>query len=328
MANLIRRIQKRMQSTYRAFRSDCHFSFWFACLRLLDELGGRIGMKRLSAWAHGRKENWIQDYLKQSLSPVLAEYQHCADPGVPVPDSPIWVCWWTGEDTAPVLVRQCIASIRRHAGNHPVQLITKDNFRDFLEIPPAILEKVQAGQICLANFSDYLRFSLLAKYGGLWLDATIFCSKQLPEDLFRMPIFTCKSPERECGYISRYRWTSFCFGGYRNGPLFRFMRDALDASWTRSGRSIDYLLVDHLIALAYSEIPEIRALMESIPVNNLHRDDLQAAMNEALPAEAFDRVIQDDTVLYKLSWREAYSKINSHGQRTIYDRFIGASTEE
>ena len=322
MSNLSSRIRKRLKSTVTAFRSDCTFSPYFGFLRILDELGGRIGLKRISAWVHVRKDRWILDYLKRDLSAILAKYKDNTGCGIPGPDSPVWVCWWTGEESAPPLVKQCIASIRRNAGTHPVHLITQSNYAQYLDIPANVLEVMQSGQVCFANFSDYLRFSLLSRYGGLWLDATIYCAAALSEEIFEMPLFTCKSPERECGYISRYRWTSFCFGGSRNGPLFGFMSDALAAFWIKNGRSIDYLLVDYLIELAYSEIPVVRALLDAVPYNNLNRDDLQTAMNQALPAEALDNVIREDTVLYKLSWRETYAEKNTDGADTIYSRFI------
>lgn len=327
MANLGTRIWRRVKNTFCALQSDCSFSPYLGLLRVMDELGGRVRLKKISSWAHARKDQWILDYLKQDLSSVIEKYKNDDNCGAPVANAPIWVCWWTGENSAPPIVKHCIASIRRNAGSHPVRLITQDDFREYLEIPSEILVKVQSGQICFANFSDYLRFSLLAKYGGLWLDATIYCSAQLPEEIFRMPVFTCKSPERECGYISRYRWTSFCFGGYCGGLLFSFMRDSLALFWEKNGRSIDYLLVDYLIDLAYSEIPAIRVLMESIPINNPHRDDLQAAMNAALPAEAFNQIIQEDTFLYKLSWRETYAEITADGRETIFSGFARVGTE-
>lgn len=322
MRNFSSRIRKRLKSTYVAFRTDCVFSPYLGLLRILDELGGRVGLRRISSWAHVQKDQWILDYLKQDLSAILAKYKDNIGCGIPVQNSPIWVCWWTGEESAPPLVKRCIASIRRNAGTHPVHLITQSNYAQYLDIPANVLEAMQSGRVCFANFSDYLRFSLLSRYGGLWLDATIYCSAALPDEIFEMPLFTCKSPERECGYISRYRWTSFCFGGYCNGSLFGFMSDALATFWIKNGYSIDYLLVDYLIELAYSEIPVIRALLDAVPYNNLHRDDLQAAMNAALPAADFASILTPDTILYKLSWRETYSATTDEGKQSVYDYFL------
>ena len=321
MANLSVRIANRAKNTFKAFKTDCSFSVSYGLLRILDELGGRVGLKRISSWAHYKKDKWILKYLKKELEPILKKYHDLNESSTYFPSAPIWVCWWTGEETAPLLVKRCISSIRSNANGHPVKLITRDNYSEYLDIPSYILNKVSSGQMCLANFSDYLRFSLLKRYGGLWLDATIFCSGPLQDELFQMPLFTCKSPPKETTYISRYRWTAFCFGGYREGLLFRFMHDAFNLYWQKNEVSIDYLLVDYLIEIAYSEIPAIRMQLDSVPCNNLHRDDLQAAMNAALPASQFSSVLQSDTSLYKLSWREHYAEQTTDGSDSIYKYF-------
>ena len=323
MPDLGKRIAKRAKSTYAAFKTDCSFSAGYGLLRILDELGGRVGLKAVSAWAHQKKDRWILDYLKTGLAPVLEKYRGMEDgSSAHLPPAPIWVCWWTGEETAPALVRQCIASIRANANSHPVNMITQENYGEFLDIPEHILRKMESGQMCVANFTDYLRFSLLEKYGGLWLDATIFCSGSVCDEMFELPLFTCKSPPRETKYISQYRWTSFCFGGHCGELLFRFMHDAFELYWEKNNAAIDYLLVDYLIELAYSEVPAIKERLDKVPYNNLHRDDLQAAMNAALPASAFGEILQPDTTLYKLSWRESYLEQSADGTESVYSFFL------
>lgn len=111
-------------------------------LRMADELGGRVSLKGLSARDRDRKHQWILDYLKKDPAPVLEKYRNASEASVYCPDAPIWVCWWTGEETAPALVKRCVSSIRENAGTHPVHMITKENYGDYLDIPPHILEKV------------------------------------------------------------------------------------------------------------------------------------------------------------------------------------------
>lgn len=323
MADLYTRISKRINMTVTAFRSDCRISAKLALLRMCADLGGRLGLRSISVPASKKKEAFIQKHLEKALGSVLEHYVDDSDHGTFEPDGPIWVCWWTGEETAPALVKRCIRSIRENAGDRLVHMITRDNYKEYLDIPTYILNKVQNGSMCVANFSDYLRFSLLAKYGGQWLDATLFCSAPIPADYAHAPLFTCKGTMGDpSGYLSLFRWTSFCFGGYRGNVLFRYMSDAFDAYWREHDISIDYLLVDYLIDLGYRKLPAVRQLLDAVPDNNLHRDDLQAAMNAALPATDFDAVIQPDTTLYKLSWREAYAETTADGQESIFAYFI------
>ena len=63
-------------------------------------------------------------------------------------------------------------------------------------------------------------------------------------------------------------------------------------------------------------------MIDTIPENNLRRDDLQAAMHAALPASRIDQIIQPDTVLYKLSWREKYVAQTQDGKVSVYGAFL------
>lgn len=322
MADLSVRILKRVKSTIRAFRTDCSFSPYLGFLRILDELGGRIGLKKISAWAHNRKDQWILDYLKRDISPVIGKYKDNAACGTPDPNAPIWVCWWTGLDNAPELVKRCVESTYQNAGSHPVHLITAETCRNYLEIPEFMLEKVKAGKMGLAHLADYIRVTLLAEYGGLWLDATIFCSGRIPDLCFALPVFTCKGPVRKSHYLSDYRWVTFCLGGWKGNVFYRVLSEVFEAYWCRNDYAVDYLFFDHIILSCYLQHPAICKFLDDIPDNNIHRDDLQEAMNAAFPGSAFDQIIQEDTVLYKLSWRETYAEMTADNQESIYRYFL------
>lgn len=328
MGNITARIRKRLNMTLKAWKSDKQFSRRYAMLRVMDELGGRLGFKKLSNWAHSQKDQFILGYLQFELRPVIEKFRNDDTVGEPQENVPIWVCWWTGEETAPPLVKQCIRSIRARAGAHPVHLISEANFAEYLNIPAFILEKMRSGQMGLAQFSDYLRVSLLYEYGGLWLDATIFCSQSVPEWFFSLPVFSCKSEYRESRYISSFQWTAFCLGGHKGNVFFHFVKEAFEAFWKNASAAIDYLFIDYLIFLAKDEISAVRQFFEQIPVNTPHRDDLQAAMNAALPAEKFWDVIQENTPLYKLSWRETYAETTADGKESVYGYFLNLSFEK
>lgn len=324
MRRLCKRISGRINMTVKSFRSDLHFSGYYALLRLGSELGGRLHLRKLSQNAAGKKERWLENYLKKELNEVLEQYETDTDIGQYQPDAPIWVCWWTGEETAPPLVKRCIQSIRENANGHPVHLITEGSYKQYLDVPEYILQKAENKKMCLAHLSDYIRLALLAKYGGLWLDATIYCTQPIPETLFKMPMFTCKGRTGDANYCSDYKWTVFCIGGYQGSVIFRMLRSLLEAYWKNNPVAIDYLFLDYTIKMIYSAHAKCRELIDGVPENNLRRDDLQAAMNEALPASELGNIIQQDTILYKLSWREKYEMKTSNGEDSVYGAFVSA----
>lgn len=322
MNNLLYRIKRRYEVTIHNWKNDCEFSKKLAWLRLTDDIGGRVGFYKLSSWAHSKKDEWILNYLQDMLKSLIHKYKKCEDEGSQVENAPIWVCWWTGEENAPVLVQQCINSIKRNAGGHPVYIISKENYSDYIDIPVYILRKMENKMMGLAHFSDYLRVSLLERHGGLWLDATIFCSKEIPLEYFGPSFFTCKSEVKKGCYLSDFQWVTFCLGGWKHQLFYQFMKDAFELYWREENKAIDYLFFDDLIYIAKENIPSIRKTLEAVPINNIHRDDLQAAMNEALPAQEIWNVIKGDTCLYKLSWRETYSKVTYDGRQSVYGYFV------
>lgn len=322
MDDLVKKIGKRLNMIMETYKNDCAFSWKFANYRLIDELCWRFHIKGLSSVYQKKKDDWILNYLHEKLRDVIEKYRDDNDIGEREDNAPIWICWWSGADDAPLLVKQCIKSIYANAGSHKVRLITERTYKNYLEIPEYILNKVKSDTMCIANFSDYLRVSLLEKYGGLWLDATVFCSEAIPEWYFSGPLFTCKSLSRKSRYISNYRWTSFCLGGWKHHVFYRFFKEALEEYWRQEKCSIDYLLVDYIIETAYSNLPVVRKCIDDIPVNNLQRDDLQLAMNMILPSEEWDAIINRETVLYKLSWREKYELSTDDGKPSIYDYFL------
>ena len=86
----------------------------------------------------------------------------------------VWVMWLQGIESAPDIVRKCIESQKRAMPDKEFIIINEDNVYEYAELPEYIVEKRNKGIISNAQFSDLVRLSLLNKYGGYWIDATVF----------------------------------------------------------------------------------------------------------------------------------------------------------
>lgn len=316
------KIKNKSRDIHSYWIADSRFSKKYALFRSKEIVFAMLRMNKLSNLSFHKREQYIIEYLKNGIETTIEKYKSKEYIGNYIVNAPVWVCWWTGLETAPPIVKQCVKSIYRNSNNRIVNLITQENYSEFVDVPDFIMNKMVRGLMGLAHFTDYLRVCLIEKYGGLWLDATIFCSEQLSNDYFNLPFFTLKSQYRETRFISKYRWTTFCLGGWKHNQFFLFLKDALEEYWSKNDYAIDYLFFDYLIYLAKENCPYIKKLMEFVPENTPHRDDLQAAMNAALPAEQFENVIKKDTSLYKLSWRETYSEVTADGTPSIYSFFL------
>ena len=157
-----------------------------------------------------RKHETVLKYLEGRFGDYYASYDYGAPlaPLDPALEGKIWMCWWQGEENAPEIVRACIDSVRRNAGGHEVVVITDENLSDYVDIPEWVLEKVRAGIMSRTHLSDLLRFALLAEYGGMWLDATFFCTGPLEEHM-SLPMWSIKRPDYlhgsvACGMFANY----------------------------------------------------------------------------------------------------------------------------
>lgn len=255
-----------------------------------------------------RKHKTVLTYLESRFGGFFDSYDYEAllpttDPSL---EGKIWMCWWQGEDHAPEIVKACIDSVRRNSGDHEVVIITDENLSDYVDIPDWVLEKVSSGVMSRTHLSDLLRLSLLADHGGLWLDATFFCTGSLDE-YFRLPIWTIKRPDYlhasvACGMFANYSLA--CDAAHRR--VFATLRDYYLRYWSESDELIDYLLTDYLIVLAQRHDPFIAAAFASIAPNNPRCDELISLLNKPFDRRTWNDV-SEGTRLFKLTWKQEFS---------------------
>lgn len=85
----------------------------------------------------------------------------------------IWIYWDRGEEGAPQLVKECIASWRRHNPGWSIRVLDANTAADVAELQhdPTVLP--------VQSYADLLRLRLLRRFGGVWVDATTYCLQPL-----------------------------------------------------------------------------------------------------------------------------------------------------
>ena len=289
-----------MRNLVRPFKHFCKLCHDFG---LVTAYGVKIAPKLYGSQLP--KHRAIISYLERNYKGLIDEYQRKAFKDVKeekIPDDcPIWVCWFQGEEQMPPIIRGCLMTIRKHCGSHEVKLITMDNLKEWLSVPVHILSKVKSGKITFIHFSDYVRNALLAEYGGIWLDATLY----LTEDLkgWNYPFYTIKQNRpADHVFVSEYRWTSFFLCGVKGNQLNSFVRDVFCSYIQKEQSLIDYLLLDYIIALGYETIPAIKSLIDNVPYStpNLHYMQL----DKPVDVDRLNEVCKD-TFVFKLTYKIA-----------------------
>lgn len=232
----------------------------------------------------------IEEVLKEKPNDVM---------GTKSSEPIIWTCWLQGEEQMPEIPKMCLSSMRRYSNGKKVIVITERNFAQYVDLSPTVLNAYKSGQLKPAHFADIIRMNLLSQRGGLWLDATMYVSREIPNELFDRPFYSIKTPEFGA-FVSKCRWAVFCLGSWEGNILMSVVARAFDEYLKRSTLFIDYFLFDQFIDILYQKEEATRELIDSIPMNNEHTHGLRIA-------DKFDEVewkrMLSDTYLFKLSWR-------------------------
>ncbi len=111
----------------------------------------------------------------------------------------IWQYWGQGveKDNLPEIVQICFASVDRHKGDYTVIRLNDNTINEYVKFPPYVHEKLGTGDFNRTFFSDLLRLALLKGYGGVWMDATIFLTGDLPPLMTDADYFVYQRDDQE-----------------------------------------------------------------------------------------------------------------------------------
>lgn len=138
--------------------------------------------KNSSIYKFINKWNVDRLYSKLILSTYLDEHQfeirniarNIKEDTKRFPKYPVFVYWGQGFNEAPPIVGAAYRRLQKVVPLEALVTLSEDNVREFIEIPK-IVDNLRS--VSYANYSDYIRFAILAKYGGAWVDATAFVSE-------------------------------------------------------------------------------------------------------------------------------------------------------
>jgi hypothetical protein len=287
-------------------------AFW----DILDSQKKRIGIfpGKINEKKHTAIITWLTKKFQYLISDFAGRSAEFMLPQEGVIPRLIWICWWDGIASMPPIVKTCYNSVLKYSGDYTVHLITRDNFGDFISVPEHVLERVNAGTMTLTHFSNIIRMSLLAKYGGLWLDATILVTDTVR--LENTPFFTIKW-EYGGEDVPRRRWTGNCIGGIKNNILFEFVREFLYEYWKKYDEMIDYFLYDYTIAVAYHSVPQIQRMIDNVHISDQQFYALQDNLENEANVDFFNSVSKD-TIFHKLTWKKNYPAVTAGNKLTLY----------
>lgn len=204
--------------------------------------------------------------VEKSMRPFIDTFpKKLSGFNTPIPQKEIlaWTCWWQGEEQAPEIVRACLESQRRNLPEGVRQIVvTEDNCKEYISLPKHVTEKVEDGRISLTTLSDIIRAALLYKYGGFWMDATLYVCRPLREDILDYQIYTRNLPETQ--YCADAMWSGWFLYAKPGNKLFAFLMESFFYYFSVHDRIRYYFMVDYIIAIACNTFPEVEKQLKEV----------------------------------------------------------------
>lgn len=209
----------------------------------------------------------VKQKLEKKYTKKLNEFNKNYDQTVShEQNNKVWICWFQGMEQAPTLVQKCYQSVKENMLDKEIILVTSENMEEYTQFPEFILEKWKSGKITHTHMTDLLRLELLIKHGGMWLDATVFCSgKDIPDYFFDSDLFffQCLKPGRD-GHS--HITSSWLISAKTNNKILMAVRHLCYEYWKENNSLIDYFLLHDFIAIVLEYYP--KDWMNIVPRDN------------------------------------------------------------
>lgn len=227
----------------------------------------------------------------------------------------IWICWFQGIENAPELVKACYNSVLKNYKDKEIIVLTEENYKKYVDMPEYIIKKWEKGYITFAHFSDILRIELLSKYGGLWLDSTIFTTKR-SELVFdeNIELFVFKQVDLDRKNSLSVVASNWLIYANKDNNIINLTKKLLYYYWKDYNYAINYNIFHIFFKLA-TEV--YKDEWKNVPTfNNISPHILQFELNDDFQEIRFNE-IKNMSDFHKLNWR-----IKSENKNSFYNYIV------
>jgi len=270
-------------------------------LNLRLRLAGRIRNANVFSEYINQKDFYA---LSKRFKNTINSFRHDTE-AIPQKSDYIFTSWLQGEDNAPEIVKACINSWRR-LPNKKVVVIDKNKINQYITLPDHINEKWEKGLISNAHYSDILRTGILLKYGGCWVDATVFLSSRtFPKYIEKSCFFMFQNvslSRKDKQYCIPSNWFIY---SETNNPVLQLTYDLLIEYWKHYNYAFNYFVYHLFFTIAAQKF---ESYWNKVPVySNQPPHILQFELSNEFSVERWNEIVRMSDI-HKLNWRHQDSK--------------------
>ena len=154
----------------------------------------------------------------------------------------LWIYWDTGWDNTKKIPEECLKAWKHYNPDWNIHELTDENLKDY-DLDYVYRPKSKPA------WSDILRITLLHRYGGLWVDATVLCNKPLNEWLepyIEKRFFAFRDPSPANKVCSWFLYAE------HNNYIVKRWKEAVDKYWENKTHPHIYLWFHGLFDKLYN----------------------------------------------------------------------------
>lgn len=273
----------------------------------------RTALEQLSLAASLKTKQKLERKYKKYLTQFNENYTETEHRGA----NKIWTCWFQGLDEAPIIVKKCVESVRINNPDKEVVVITANNLHDYVRFPEYIEEKWKRGIITHTHMTDLLRLELLIKYGGTWIDATVFCSSSnIPSYFFDSDLFFYQllKPGRDGNGIYLSSWF---ISAKTNNKILMATQKLCYEYWKENDTMWDYFLLHDFLSIALEYYPD--DWDKIVPRDNAAPHMLLLRLFDEYNEEVW-KAISEQTPFHKLTYK--FESKEQRRDNTYYKKIV------
>lgn len=283
---------------------------------MIEKLGRLLGW--CCKYINVVKKKYLSRYLTQIYEPVIKKYNKSYDVSILNDRIPriIWVLWWQGDYRTNRLVKCCIDRLKQF--DFDLRILSKDNIAEYVDVSD-VYPLYEKGLLRMAALADVVRFRLLAKYGGIWLDASIFVmGDSFLESVVSHGCFYSGHFENYPSWnnISGGKWTSYFLASCPCNPLMEYCAEAFVYCLNLHGKQIDYVIIDYTMATAYMNIPFFKTMIDRVPYNNNEIWALKGKLSKKFDSDTWKKIT---TNAQMLKFSVANDRLKAVPYKTYFD---------
>ena len=228
----------------------------------------------------------------------------------------IWQYWHQGTKEAPKIIKKCLLSVKEQMKGYKQIALDYNSIKDYVELPDRYYRLLEDKKMKIAHFSDVLRVYLLEKYGGTWIDSTIYLTDKIPDEIMNSNF--CILQKDILSDLSGNNNSCFFIHNKEYSAHIAMMKNILDKYWAENDFVINYFMFEHISTMLSQIKGELKDEWDNMPRYSAEiTGELQKHLFDEFKIDEFEK-IKKLTPIHKLT----YKKPKKTAQKNTYYDYI------